>query len=91
MKKVETNDEETYEDSQKQDTLEQEEKEDEESHESKDEDSHISDTRTRSRRIQMNHPETLIIGDKDAGVQTRRQLIFEEKTLLSLFDPNTFE
>ena len=79
------------EDSQKHETLEQEEKEDEELHESKDEYSPRSDTRTPSRRIQMNHLETLIIGDKDAGFQTRRQLIFEEQALLSLVETKTFE
>ena len=49
-----------------------------------------SDTRTPSRRIQRNNPETLIIGDKDARVQIRGQLIFEEQALISLVDPKTF-
>ena len=84
-------DEEIDEDSQKHETLEKEEKEEEQSHESKYEDSPRSDTRTPSRRIQTNHPETLIIGDKDAGVQITRQLIFEEQELPSLVERKAFE
>ena len=50
---------------------EEEQVEIEDSQESEDEDSPIFHTKYPSIRIQKNHPETQIIGDKDAGVSTR--------------------
>ena len=44
----------------------------EDTQESKDEDSPRPDTKAPSRRIQKDHLETQIIGDKDVGVSTRR-------------------
>jgi hypothetical protein len=37
----------------------------------------IRDTKTPSRIIQQNHPEELIIGDMNDGVQTRRKLLYQ--------------
>ena len=59
------------EDSQQQEELEQKE-------ESEDEYSPRYDTKTPSRRIRKNHPKTITIGDKYAGVSTRRRLMFQE-------------
>ena len=52
---------------------EEEQLEEEHTHESQ-EYSPTSDTKTPSRRIQNNHLATQIIGDKNVGVSTRRQL-----------------
>ena len=41
-------------------------------------------------RIQKNHLETQIICDKDAGVSTRRKLLFNEQVLLSVAEPKNF-
>ena len=71
------------EDSKKQEALEQKE-------ESEDKDSLVFDTKTPSIRIQNNHCETLIIGDKYVGVSTRRRLMFQEQALISLVEPKTF-
>jgi hypothetical protein len=49
---------------------------------------------TPSRRVQKNHPSDQIIGNKDAGVETRRGICSPEKThlaLLSTIEPNCFE
>ena len=43
-----------------------------------------------SRRIQKIHLETLIIGDKDAGVSTTIRLMFQEQALISLVEPKIF-
>jgi regulator of extracellular matrix RemA (YlzA/DUF370 family) len=44
-----------------------------------------------SKRVQKNHPENQIIGDKDLGVETRRKLIFYfEHAMLSIIEPNNF-
>ena len=40
--------------------------------------------------MQKNHPETQIIGDKNAVVSTRRQLTFNEQSLLSIVEPKDF-
>ena len=50
----------------------------------------ISDAKTSSRRVQKDHPETQIIGDKDVGVSTRRKLLFNEQALLSVVEPKCF-
>ena len=60
---------------------ENEEEKREDSQESQDEDSPRSDTKAPYRIIQMDHHETQIIGDKDVGVSTRRQLIFNGLSL----------
>ena len=54
------------------------------------EDTPRSNTKTPSRRVQKDHPETQIIGDKDVGVSTRRQLLFNEQALLSVVEPTNF-
>ena len=42
-----------------------------------------------SKRVQKNHSESHIIGDKSAGVEIRRKLTFYSKqTMLSLIEPN---
>ena len=61
----------------------------EDTHESE-EDSPRPDTKTPSRRIQKNHLETQIIGNRNAGVSTRIKLTFNEKSLLSIVEPNNF-
>jgi regulator of extracellular matrix RemA (YlzA/DUF370 family) len=44
-----------------------------------------------SRRVQKNHPESQIIGNKSVGVETRRKLTYEsEQAMLSLIEPKTF-
>jgi regulator of extracellular matrix RemA (YlzA/DUF370 family) len=46
--------------------------------------------RAPSKRVQKNHPESQIIGDKSAGVETRRKLTFDsEQEMLSLIEPNS--
>jgi hypothetical protein len=50
------------------------------------------DTKTPSRIIQKNHPEELIIGDMNDGVQTRRQLLYQtELALLSHIEPSSIK
>jgi len=45
-----------------------------------------------SKRVQKNHPESQIIGDKNAGVETRRKLTFDsEQTMLSMIEPKSFK
>ena len=48
------------------------------------------DTKTPSRRIQNNHLESQIMGDKNAGVITRIQLPSVEQSLLSIVEPKNF-
>ena len=57
---------------------------------SNDEYSLRSYTKTIFGRIENNHPKTLIIGDKDAGVSTRRIVMFQEQALISLVEPKKF-
>jgi hypothetical protein len=50
--------------------------------------------KTPRRRIHKNHPSDHIIGNKDAGVETRRRICSLEQThlaLLSTIEPNCFE
>jgi hypothetical protein len=50
--------------------------------------------KTHRKRVQKNHPSYLIIGNKDAGVETRRKIHSPEQThlaLLSTIEPNCFE
>jgi hypothetical protein len=48
--------------------------------------------RAPSKRVQKNHPESQIIGDKSAGVETRRKLSFDsEQAMLSLIEPKSFK
>jgi hypothetical protein len=50
--------------------------------------------KTPSRRVHKNHPSYQIIGNKDAGVETRRRIHSPEQThlaLLSTIEPNCFE
>ena len=50
------------------------------------------DTKTPSRITQSNHPEGLISGNKSAGVQTRRQMLYQiEITLLSYIEPSSIK
>jgi hypothetical protein len=45
-----------------------------------------------SKRVQNNHPESQIIGDKNAVVETRRKLNFySEQAMLSLIEPKLFK
>ena len=55
-----------------------------------DEDFPRPDTKTPSRRVQKDHPESQIMHDKNAGVKTRRQLPDVEQALLSIVEPNNF-
>ena len=44
-----------------------------------------------SKRVQKNHPENQIIGDKEAEVETRRKLRFySEQAMLSVIEPKHF-
>jgi hypothetical protein len=50
--------------------------------------------KTPSKQVQKNHPSDQIIGNKDAGVETRRKIRSPEQThlaLLSTIEPNCFE
>jgi hypothetical protein len=50
--------------------------------------------KTPSRRVQKNHPSDQIIGNKDAGVETRRRMCSPEQTHLALtstIEPTCFE
>jgi hypothetical protein len=50
--------------------------------------------KTPSKRVQKNHPSDQIIGNKDAGVETRRKIHSPEQTHLALLytiEPNCFE
>ena len=50
--------------------------------------------KTPRKRVQKNHPSNHIIGNKDAGVETRRKIRSPEQThlaLLSTIEPNCFE
>jgi hypothetical protein len=50
--------------------------------------------KTPRKRVQKNHPSDQIIGNKDAGVETRRKIRSLEQThlaLLSTIEPNCFE
>jgi hypothetical protein len=50
--------------------------------------------KTPKKRVQKNHPSDQIIGNKDAGVETRRKIHSPEQThlaLLSTIEPNCFE
>jgi hypothetical protein len=50
--------------------------------------------KTPRKRVQKNHPSDQIIGNKDAGVETRRKICSPEQThlaLLSTIEPNCFE
>jgi hypothetical protein len=49
---------------------------------------------TSSKRVQKNHPSDKIIGNNDAGVETRKRICSPEQThlaLLSTIEPNCFE
>ena len=53
-------------------------------------------SKTPSKRIQRNHPEDQIIGDINAGVETRRKIQEsitnqEQVSLISLFEPKNIE
>jgi hypothetical protein len=49
------------------------------------------DSKAPSRRVQRDHPESQIIGNKSVGVETRRRLTYEsEQIMLSLIEPKTF-
>jgi hypothetical protein len=50
--------------------------------------------RTPNRQVHKNHPSDQIIGNKDAGVETRRRICSPEQTHLELsstIDPTCFE
>ena len=50
--------------------------------------------KTPNKRVKKNHPSDQIIGNKDAGVETRRKIRSPEQThlaLLSTIEPNCFE
>ena len=55
-----------------------------------DEDFPKPDTKTQSRRIQKDHLESQIMGDKNARVKTRRQLPDVKQALLSIVEPKNF-
>ena len=87
---ISTNDEEN-EELQKDESIhdEEEELEEEDTLESQ-EDSPRYDTKNPSRRVQKDHPEAQIIGDKYTGFSTRRQLLFNEEALPSVVEPKNF-
>ena len=45
--------------------------------------------KTPNKQVKKNHPSDQIIGNKDAGVETRRKIC--SPTLLSTIEPNYFE
>ena len=47
-------------------------------------------TKTPSIRVQKDHPESQIMGDKNARVKTRRQIPDVEQALLSIVEPKNF-
>jgi hypothetical protein len=50
--------------------------------------------KTPRKRVQKNHPSNQIIGNKDAGVETRRRIYSPEQmdlALLYTIEPNSFE
>ena len=50
------------------------------------------DIKSPSRRIQRNHLESQILGNKSVGVETRRKLTYEsEQAMLSLIETKTFQ
>ena len=55
-----------------------------------DEDFPRIDTKSCCRRVQKDHLESQIMGDKNAGVKTRRQLPDVEQALLSIVEPKKF-
>jgi transposase InsO family protein len=78
------------------------EKEEEEEYEDEDEENPTEveeqvqqvSQKTPSKQVQKNHPSDQIIGNKDAGVETRRRICSPEQThlaLLSTIEPNYFE
>jgi hypothetical protein len=73
---------------------EEEEDEDEENLTEVEEQVQQVSPKTPSKRVQKNHPSDQIIGNKDAGVETRRKIRSPEQThlaLLSTIEPNCFE
>ena len=52
-----------------------------------DEEFSIPDTKTPSRRVQKDHPESQTMGEKNVGVKTRRQQPDMEQALLSIVEP----
>jgi hypothetical protein len=72
----------------------EEEDEDEENPTEEEEQVQQVSPKTPSKRVQKNHPSDQIIGNKDAGVETRRKICSPEQThlaLLSTIEPNCFE
>ena len=74
--------------------FEEEEEEDEENPTKIEEQVQQVSPKTPRKRVQKNHPSDQIIGNKDAGVETRRKICSPEQTrlaLLSTIEPNYFE
>ena len=73
---------------------EEEEDEDEENMTEVEEKVQQVSPKTPSKQVQKNHPSDQIIGNKDAGVETRKKIRSPEQThlaLLSTIEPNYFE
>jgi hypothetical protein len=73
---------------------EEEEDEDEENPTEVEEQVQQVSPKTPSKRVQKNHPSDQIIGNKDAGVETRKKIRLPKQThlgLLSTIEPNCFE
>jgi hypothetical protein len=73
---------------------EEEEDEDEENPTEVEEQVQKVSPKTPSKLVQNNHPSDQIIGNKDAGVETRRKIHSPKQThlaLLSIIEPNCFE
>jgi hypothetical protein len=79
---------------------EEDEKEEEEEEEDKENSTKVEEQvqqvspKTPNKRVQKNHTSDQIIGNKDAGVETRRKICSPEQThlaLLSTIEPNFFE
>ena len=86
--------EQLFEEDDERDEEEEDEDEDEENLTKAEEQVQQVSPKTPRKRVQKNHPSDQIIGNKDAGVETRRKIHSPEQThlaLLSTIEPNCFE
>jgi transposase InsO family protein len=84
-------DERRRDDDDEEETKEIQEEESQSEEENEEEASPRQESKAPSRRVQRDHPESQIIGNKSVGVETRRRLTYEsEQAMLSLIEPKTF-
>jgi hypothetical protein len=84
-------DEKRRDDDDDEETKEIQEEESQIEEENEEEASPRQDSKTSSRRVQRDHPESQIIGNKNVEVETRRRLTFQsEQAIISLIEPKTF-